>query len=459
MWMGAWEGSVSSNPVAYAQKRRSSRIDKAITLAVQGVDASRAPYREEVTTGTISCHGCTYQIKHEVLPGDIVVLNTGQGAKGYSEFTSRARVKSIQKLNTPADQTYNVGVELEIAGNIWGIASPPEDWFPEQTTKRIESANHGRELRLIARNEPQRIPARSEGATPLPLLKKSEAAAAMSPWFSDLMGGLSNQIQVTVSEIAAVTLANEKNRLLDEFRVQIQNEATGTIERVIATSKDELARRALKVLNEGAEAAVRTSHGNLVGAIERDIENAKQHMTTQENELSQRIASMATGTVERLQRTLEASRTEATERFVSRLREQVAPVMEEAKADLQKLVASQTVFKEESQAIYARVTNQLESDANARLLQTHDELDNNSAAVVNECNEKLHELSQTFQKIARDSAQTMIASATDDAKKNLEDRAAEISNYFTGQLEGHIRSYLEFIGESIAEFPKKTPAS
>jgi hypothetical protein len=450
---------VSSNPVAYAQKRRSSRIDKAIMLAVQGVDASRAPYREEVTTGTISCHGCTYQMKREVLPGDIVVLNTGQGSNGYSEFTSRARVKSIQKLNSPNDQTYNVGVELEIAGNIWGIASPPEDWLPEQTAKLRESVNRVRELRLIARNEPQRIPARSEGATPGPLLKKSEAAAALSPWFSDLMAALSNQIQVTVSDIAAVTLATEKDRLLGEFRFQLQDEATGTIERVIATSKDELARRVLKVLNEGAEATVRTSHGNLVGAIERDIENAKQRMATQENELSQRLASMATGTVERLQRTLEASRTEAAERFVSRLREQVAPVVEEARADLQKLVASQTVFKEESQAIYTRVTNQLESDANARLLQTHDELDNNSAAVVNECSEKLLELSQTFEKIARDSAQTMIASATDDANKDLEARAAEISNYFTGQLEGHIRSYLEFIGESIAEFPKKTPAS
>jgi hypothetical protein len=86
-------------------------------------------------------------------------------------------------------------------------------------------------------------------------------------------------------------------------------------------------------------------------------------------------------------------------------------------------------------------------------------LEKNSASILNECNEKLLELSQTFQNIARDSAQTMIASATDNAKKNLEDRAAEISGYFTGQLEGHIRNYLEFIGESIAEFPKKTPAA
>src|SRR5262252_3611755 len=259
-------------------------------LAVQSVDASRAPYREEVTTGSISCHGCTYKMRREPGPGDIVVLDTGSGSTGHFGFPSRARVKSIQRLDTPNDSTYNVGVELEIAGNVWGISSPPADWFPWQSGNLVESASHGRELRLIARTEPQRALARSEVATPVPVLKKDEAAAVLSPWFANLMNNLSNQVQIAVSEIAAVTLANERKRLLDEFRFQIQNEATGTIEHVIATSKDELARRGLKVLNEGAQAIVKNSQGTLVGAIERHIENAQQNLDT-----------MATGTVERVQ--------------------------------------------------------------------------------------------------------------------------------------------------------------
>src|ERR1700693_2401281 len=415
-------------------------------LAVKSVDASRAPYREEVTTGSISCHGCTYKMRHEPRPGDIVVLDTG--STGHSGFPSRARVKSIQRLNIFNDPTYNVGVELEIAGNIWGISSPPADWFSRQSGNLVESASHGRELRLIARTEPQRALARTEAATPVPVMNKNEAAAVLSPWFANLMNNLSNQVQIAVSEIAAMTLANERKRLLDEFRFQIQNEATGTIEHVIATSKDELARRALKVLNEGAQAIVKNSQGSLVGAIERHIETAQQNVDT-----------MATGTGERVQRTLETSRTKATERFVLRLREQVAPVMEEVRADFQKLVASQTVFKEESLAIYRRVTDQLESDANARLLQTHDQLEKSSTSVVNEYNEKMLELSQAFEKIARDSAQNMIASATDEGNKTLKEKASEISSHFADQLEGHVRSYLEFIGKSIKEFPKNPPAA
>jgi hypothetical protein len=93
------------------------------------------------------------------------------------------------------------------------------------------------------------------------------------------------------------------------------------------------------------------------------------------------------------------------------------------------------------------------------LLRTHDEIQRNSTFVVNECNEKMLELSQAFEKIARDSAQHMIVSATDEGNKNLEQKAAEISSHFTGQLEGHVRNYLEFIGESIREFPKKPPVA
>jgi hypothetical protein len=450
---------VSTNQVDYAQKRRSSRIEKAIPLAVQGVDASRAPFQEEVATVTISCHGCSCQLKHEVLPGAVVVLDMRQSTNGYSEFPTRARVKWIQKLHNAADPAYGVAMEFESAGNIWGLASPPEDWLPVRANKSAEPPNPGRELRLVTRTEPQSVPARSGGATPVSLLKKSEAAASLSPWFSELMAGISNHIQVTVTEIAAVTLAKERNRLLDEFRTQIQNEAAGTIERVIETSKEELARRALKVLNEATEATVRTSHERLIGAIEQDMENARQRMLTQGNELNERVDSMAARTMEQLQRTLETSRTEATARFVTRLREQVAPVLDEAKVELQKLEASQTVFKEESQAIYARVTRELESGVNAGLIQARDELDKRSAAALTECNEKLLELSQTFENVARNRVQTLVASATDDAKKNLEERAAEISGNFTGHLEGHVRDYLEFIGESIAEFPKKTPAS
>jgi hypothetical protein len=445
---------VSTILIAYPQKRRSSRIEKAVPVAVQGVDVSRAPFREEVTTVAISCHGCSYQMKHEVLPGSLVVLEIGQRASG-SESPTRARVKWVQRLATPTDAPYGIAVEFEDAGNIWGIASPPEDWLPARG-KAAEARNPGRELQLVPRAEA--VPVRGAGVTPS-LSRKGEAGASLSPWFSDLMAGISSQIQVTVTEIAAATLANERQRMLEEFRIQLRDEAAGTMERVIETSKEELARRALQILTEASDASVRDSHERLLGVIEQDVENARQRMLIQGNELNQRVDTMATRTIEQLQRTIETSRSEAAARFVTRLREQIAPVLGEAKADLQRLVASQSVFKEESQAIYVRVTSELEQSVNAKLMQTHEELDQRSAAVLAECNERLLALSQTFENVARDSVETLIASAADNARKNLEQSAGEISSNFTGGLEGHVRDYLEFISDSIAEFPKKTSDS
>lgn len=418
---------MSSSPVAYPQKRRSSRINVAIPLSVEGLDATQEPYREEVTTARISAHGCSYQLRHEVRPGEIVVLGIGQPEDGYSEFLSKARVKWIQKLAS-AQPAYHVGVELEIAGNIWKIASPPQDWLPGQEDKASEPSNAGRELRVVSRTESQIVPTQSATAQ-VSLLKKSEATGALIPSFSELLASLGDQIQANLSETATAILYGEKNRLLEALRVQLQGDATRAVERVITTSKEELARRVLGELIEAQEATTRTNHERWIKTIEQDIGDARQRMLIQGNEVSQRI--------------------------VSRLRDQVTPLLEDAKAELQKLVVSQGAFKEDSQAVYTRAAKALEDNVKAKLAKAHEDLNENSVAAVNECNEKLVELSQAFEKATRDSLPSLVASATDDAKKVLEERTAEMSNNFTEQLESHIRNYLEFIGDSIAEIPKK----
>ena len=425
---------MSSSPLVYPNKRRSSRIGKAIPLAVNGLDVSRAPYREEVTTVTISCHGCSYQMKHEVHPGDVVVLDFGQPATGRSESASRARVKWIQKLRTVNGQVYDVAVEFERAGNIWGVASPPDDWFPAQEGKMIEPS------------KPQIVPGRS-GAVSAPFLKKTETAVLPSQSLPDLMAGLSNQIQVMVTETAAVSLVNEKNRLIAEFRAQLQEEATTTLERIITTSKEVWARRALKELSEQQEATARANHERWNRAIEQDLQNAKERMEVQGVEVSQRVDNMTNCAIERLQRSLDTSRTEAAARFVARLKEQVEPLVEGAKADLQKLTAAHSALKETSHDFEGRM--------NTRLTQAHDELATHSAAVIHECHEKLRELSHTFEKATREGLQSLAASSADDVKEALEQRTTEIFNNFTNALEDLTRNYFESISESIAEIPKK----
>ena len=116
----------------------------------------------------------------------------------------------------------------------------------------------------------------------------------------------------------------------------------------------------MKELSEAHEAGARNNYALWMKKVQQDMESARQHLLSQGKEVSQRLDGMAAGTIERVQHNMETTRREAVDRFVLRLRDQVAPMLVEAKDSLQKLEASEAAFKKESEAIYAGLENQLE---------------------------------------------------------------------------------------------------
>jgi len=110
------------------RKRRSTRIVQAVPLSVAGVDALGRPFNERTSTLIINCHGCRYQSKHYVLKNMWVSLEVPHPETGQPPRTVRGRVAWIQRPRT-VRQLFQVALELELPGNAWGIAFPPEDWF------------------------------------------------------------------------------------------------------------------------------------------------------------------------------------------------------------------------------------------------------------------------------------------------------------------------------------------
>jgi hypothetical protein len=492
------EVSVSSHQVAHAQKRRSTRLDHAVPVAVQGVGAYREPYQDQVSTLSISCHGCTYNSKYEVIQGEIVYLDVRSTNDGSAHGSSKARVKWVQNLGGKVG--FQVAVELEVAGNIWGVASPPEDWFPVHALATSEAAA-GRELRVVARTEQQNSsalqaqPASASGGlqvqptpvsgglqvqptpvsaglqvhsapgSPTPAsvvaqgsqLNRNETSASPLSSLTQLMAGLGEQMQILATEAARTALAEQKGRLLEDFRLQLRQEAIRAMQSVILASKEDFTRLALKELNVAHEAGARANYSRWMEKIGQDMESARQHMLNQTKEVSQRVDSLAAATVERVQRSMEATRSEAVERFVSRLREQVAPTLAEAKEALQALADSGTALKKESQAIRAGLESQLETATTASLVLVQDQLDQNASAVAAKTHETLLRLSENFESTAREHVQSLLVSMGTNVTKALEERTAEISREFSAGLEGYTRNYLEFISKAIAEIPKTPP--
>jgi hypothetical protein len=111
------------------RKRRSTRIVQAVPLMVTGVDALGRPFAERTSTLIINCHGCRYQSKHYVLKNMWVQLEVPHSEPGQPPRRVRGKVAWIQRPRT-VRQLFQVALELEAPGNVWGIGFPPEDWFP-----------------------------------------------------------------------------------------------------------------------------------------------------------------------------------------------------------------------------------------------------------------------------------------------------------------------------------------
>jgi len=109
------------------RKRRSSRIVQAVPLVVRGVDALGRPFAERTSSLIINCHGCRYQSKHYVLKNMWVTLEIPHPETGHAPRQVRGRVAWIQRPRT-VRQLFQVALELELPGNVWGIGFPPEDW-------------------------------------------------------------------------------------------------------------------------------------------------------------------------------------------------------------------------------------------------------------------------------------------------------------------------------------------
>src|SRR3989440_3971849 len=125
------------------RKRRSTRIVQAVPLVVTGVDALGRPFVERTSSLIINCHGCRYQSKHYVLKNMWVTMEDPHQESRQPPRTVRGRGAWIQRPRT-VRQLFQVALELEVSGNVWGIAFPPEDWvgFPElaQGATKLDAA-------------------------------------------------------------------------------------------------------------------------------------------------------------------------------------------------------------------------------------------------------------------------------------------------------------------------------
>jgi hypothetical protein len=223
-------------------KRRSTRIMQAVPLTVTGVDALGRPFQERTSTLLINCHGCRYQSKHYVLKNMWVTLEVPHHESGREPHLSRGRVTWIQRPRT-VRELFQIGVELEIPGNIWGIAFPPPDWFPAPESEVPTLPAPGMSLPAEPDSSGEDWSTPGEPAPPgnvLVMGAPTEAPAGtqdmalhLARQVAKMVGEAKQQIQATVREAALKSVSQEIKPLLSALESQLASAAGKAVQSAI----------------------------------------------------------------------------------------------------------------------------------------------------------------------------------------------------------------------------------
>ena len=267
------EGAVNAN--TELRKRRSTRIVQAVPVVATGVDALGRPFVERTSSLIINCHGCRYQSKHYVLKNMWVTMEIPHPETGQPPRTVRGRVAWIQRPRT-VRQLFQVALELEVPGNVWGIAFPPEDWFvfPDvaQVGMKIDAAQEMPPLGapssetdiVMTLGEPE-IPAAASPDNvrvfPSPT-STTDASLQLARQVARLVADAKQQIQAATREAASQAVSAERRISFEQWE---QKFAAGRAEIGIEAS------HAIERLHEEADEQSRSAHAAAAEALRNEL--------------------------------------------------------------------------------------------------------------------------------------------------------------------------------------------
>src|SRR5690349_17660307 len=377
-----------ANPNAELRKRRSTRIVQAVPLVVTGVDALGRPFVERTSSLILNCHGCRYQSKHYVLKNMWVTLEIPHPETGQPPRGVRGRVAWIQRPRT-VRQLFQVALELEVSGNVWGIAFPPEDWFAFPDGVQVPPVLDGApepplstpgpalEPEIPASVSEAEIPPGSTNDNlrvfPSPA-STTDASLQLARQVTRLVADARQQIQAAAQEAASQAVSAERRLSFDQWeqkfaagRAEITNETSRALEK-LQFETDKHTREA----HAAAEEAVRTDLLRWVAPqleqLTRELtEKLLQEALAQRNEQTQRLEAATDSLKNTCRQTEETAarlktHAEQVEAQIAASAESAARRVEETSKQHEAAISAQKVAIEIKAAeVQQQVTSALES--------------------------------------------------------------------------------------------------
>lgn len=412
---------------AIPQKRRSTRIVQAVPILVTGVDALGQPFKERTTTVMINCHGCKYQSKHYVPKNSMIALEIPRAQQGLPPRPAQGRVVWVQRPRT-VRELFQIGVEFEIAGNIWGVAFPPEDWFPYPDEEQTESEQEELEIPAEEATPESEASETSEAETPpeerihvvSAPAPSAEAQSAVAKHMAQMVAEAKENLEKSVRKSANSAITEE----MAVVRQQLDAQLHEAVEHAIKVSMERVSESAVKRVVQ--QAAERTSaivdQARKAGEVSAETLDAKVRQAVQQavshaaEQASQKAAHQAVAL--NLKQTVEA----AVERIISE-REANSPslqILSSPDAAQQHLDQWKRNLEDTAQSVRSQTAEQLQAESAAASQRLHESFE----AAVSTASEKLGQRLDESAQTAAARAEQAVNERSAGLQKSIEDAIA-----------------------------------
>jgi PilZ domain len=456
--------SVAGN--ANRAARRSTRRDEAVLVTVSGVDARRGPYTEKVSTLTISCHGCKYPSKYQVLPDAMVTLELHPGTDNSAKITTRGRVKWIQRDAESGGPLYTA-VEFENPQNIWKIPSPPEDWLqfdgerkrgPEPVQPKPVAVIRP-ELAAAPKSDRAKITSAADA-----LAVQSRATTAQRT-VGNLMGDFQQQMEEMIADAAVAAVRDKAAMLLNDVRSGLRDEAKRALIEIAASQAAEWAETCIKEVQRASQESAQALHARWTKRVEAELGDSFQRIEDRHREAEMLSTTLVTNALDRLHQTLETIQQDAVERIVTRLKDRLAPTFQDAREvagglakrqeEIEKtLAASEEKSSGRIEQTCERLEKQFEVVMRARLDAAREELERTARGATASATQNISATAAQHEREIQARLSEQSDRIAENAKNSLEQMAAATSNEFAAELTNYSRGHLEFVSSSISDLAK-----
>ena len=446
--------------------RRSTRVNRAIHLDVSGVDSFRGPYHEEVSTVTVSCHGCKYESKYEVLPDAMVILQLNDKGQDSKPIPVHGRVRWTQR---PAERggLFQTAIELDAPGNIWGIDSPPSDWSSFYLPRKLDADES--KAKTVAVLWPEAVPSKTrEGGSGALSICTGASVSPPSPEtrpVGPLMGNFQQQMERMLSEAVETVVRERATALLHDMRAGLREEAKRIVGEVASSQAGFWIDESVKRMNQLGEEDARARHVQWTNRIEAGLQQGLTRMEIRHRELEEVCERLVTKTQGQLRVFLEASHKDGVDRIIARLKEQSAPAIDHARNAVMDLTKREEEFGKTCQQYVeksvaeieescTRIDNQFEMILKARLDSAREELERVVRTAANSAANDVRACGQKEEMEAQVRLRSELDPITETALATLKENATELSRQFAREMSHYSRSHLEFLSGAISELAK-----